>query len=113
MIMKRILGIIAFTLGALVGVTSATHATTHTNDTAHAHAAVALSEGEIRKIDKEAKKLTIRHGPLENLGMPAMTMVFQVRDAALLDPLKAGDKVKFTANKDAGAYVVTQIEVSK
>lgn len=70
----------------------------------------ALSEGEIRRVDKEAKKLTIKHGPLQNLDMPAMTMVFQVKDPALLDKVKAGDKVKFRAEKVGDEYTVTRIE---
>jgi Cu(I)/Ag(I) efflux system periplasmic protein CusF len=72
-----------------------------------------FSEGEVRKIDKEAKKITIKHGALANLDMPAMTMVFQVRDPALLDKVKAGDKVKFQAENIAGAYVVTKLEPAK
>lgn len=71
------------------------------------------SDGEIRKVDKEARKITIQHGPIQNLGMPPMTMVFQVKDAALLDQVKAGDKVKFTAEKVGGAYTVTTIEKAK
>jgi Cu/Ag efflux protein CusF len=86
------------------------------NHSAH-HAPVAqagqagvLTDGEIRRVDKEAKKLTIKHGPIANLDMPAMTMVFQVKDAAMLDQVKAGDKVKFRAEKDGGQYTVTKIE---
>jgi len=75
--------------------------------------AEALSDGEIRKVDKDAKKITIKHGPILNLDMPSMTMVFQVKDSALLDMVKASDKVKFTADKISGAYVVTRIELSK
>jgi Cu(I)/Ag(I) efflux system periplasmic protein CusF len=73
----------------------------------------AMSDGEVRKVDKEAKKITLRHGPLQNLDMPAMTMVFQVSDAALLDQVKAGDKVKFVAEKRDGAFVITKIELAK
>lgn len=69
-----------------------------------------LSEGEIRKVDKDARKITIRHGPIANLDMPAMTMVFQVRDPALLEDVKAGDKVRFRAEKDGAAYIVTKFE---
>lgn len=69
-----------------------------------------LSEGEIRKVDKSAAKLTIRHGELKNLDMPPMTMVFQVKDKAWLDKLKAGDKVRFQAEKQGADYVVTVIE---
>ena len=76
-------------------------------------AAGALSDGEVRKVDKDAKKITIRHGPLANLDMPAMTMVFQVKDPAMLDQVKTGDKVKFQAEKVGGAFTVTQIEPAK
>ena len=69
-----------------------------------------LADGEIRRVDKDAKKLTIRHGPLQSLDMPAMTMVFQVADPAMLDQVKAGDKVKFQAEKIGGAFTVTKIE---
>ncbi|QTN24101.1 copper-binding protein [Rhizobacter sp. AJA081-3] len=69
-----------------------------------------LSEGEIRKVDKGAARLTIKHGELKNLDMPPMTMVFQVKDKAWLDKLKAGDKVRFQAEKQGADYVVTVIE---
>lgn len=74
------------------------------------HPAAGLSEGEVRKVDKEASKITIKHGPLANLDMPAMTMVFQVKDRALLDKVKAGDKVRFRAEKIGGGFAVTRIE---
>ena len=109
--MKRALA--AMALSALIGagVSAPAYATSHAN--APAGAAAALSDGEIRKVDKGAKKLTIRHGPLENLDMPAMTMVFQVKDAAILDHVKVGDKVKFTADKIGGGYTVTHLEATK
>ena len=72
--------------------------------------AEALTEGEIRKVDKEARKLTIRHGPITNLDMPAMTMVFQVEDPGVLDTLKAGDKIRFRAGKTGGAYFASHVE---
>jgi len=72
-----------------------------------------VNEGEIRKVDRDAKKITIKHGPLAKLDMPAMTMVFQVKDPALLDQVKAGDKVKFDAEKIGSAYTVTRIERAK
>jgi Cu(I)/Ag(I) efflux system protein CusF len=72
--------------------------------------ASSMAEGEVRRVDKDAKKITIRHGPLEQLDMPAMTMVFQVKDPAMLDQVKAGDKVKFQAEKVGAAYTVTKIE---
>ena len=85
----------------------------HASHQAAPAAASALSEGEIRKIDRDAQKITIRHGPIVNLGMPPMTMVFQVKDAALLDRAKTGDKVRFAAEQSGGAYIVTRIESAK
>ncbi|KQY80868.1 copper-binding protein [Pelomonas sp. Root1444] len=78
-----------------------------------ATAAAPLSDGEVRKVDKAQGKLTLRHGPLENLAMPAMTMVFKVADPKMLDSLKEGDKVKFTADKVNGAFTVTAIQPTK
>ena len=75
--------------------------------------APALAEGEIRRVDKDAKKLTIKHGPIESLDMPAHTMVFQVADPAVLERVKPGDKIKFDAEKRGGAYTVTKIEAAK
>lgn len=69
-----------------------------------------MTDGEVRKIDKETKKITIKHGEIKNLDMPGMTMVFQVKDVALLDTIKVGDKVKFVAEKAGGAIVVTDIQ---
>jgi Cu(I)/Ag(I) efflux system protein CusF len=72
-----------------------------------------LTEGEIRKVDQENKKITIRHGELKSLDMPAMTMIFRVKDPAMLDQVKAGDKVKFRADKINGVFTVMEIEVVK
>jgi Cu(I)/Ag(I) efflux system protein CusF len=69
-----------------------------------------MSSGEIRKVDKTTSKITIKHGEIKNLDMPPMTMVFQVRDPALLEKAKAGDKVRFIAEQKEGAIVVTAIE---
>lgn len=77
---------------------------------ATASASAALADGEVRKVDKDAQKLTLRHGPIDNLGMPGMTMVFQVQDPAVLDRVKAGDKVRFAADKIGGTFTVTRIE---
>jgi Cu/Ag efflux protein CusF len=95
-----------FLVTLLCGLLAATPAL---SDDAH-HKSGAPSEGEVRKVDKDAKKITIKHGPLQNLDMPAMTMVFQVKDPAMLEQVKAGDKVKFQAEKVGGALTVTAIE---
>jgi Cu(I)/Ag(I) efflux system periplasmic protein CusF len=69
-----------------------------------------MTEGEVRKVDRNAKKITLKHDRIENLDMPAHSMVFQVRDPAMLDQVKAGDKVKFQAEKIGGAFTITKIE---
>ena len=69
-----------------------------------------LADGEVRRIDREARKITLRHGEIKSLDMPPMTMVFRVTDGALLDNLKAGDRVRFAAKQVDGAYTVTKIE---
>ncbi|MDB5885540.1 MAG: hypothetical protein JWR74_1711 [Polaromonas sp.] len=73
-------------------------------------AAAGMAEGEVRKIDMDSKKITIKHGEIKNLDMPGMTMVFQVKDAALLEKAKAGDKIRFRAEKSGSAIVVTDIQ---
>ncbi|HRK77248.1 MAG TPA: copper-binding protein [Thiobacillus sp.] len=72
---------------------------------------VALSEGVVKKIDKAQSKLTIKHGPLENLDMPGMTMVFRVQDAGWLDQVKPGDTIRFQAERVNGVLVVTRLEI--
>lgn len=66
-----------------------------------------MSEGEIRRIDGE--RVTLKHGPIDNLGMSPMTMVFEATDASTLEGLTAGDKVKFRAERQDGNYVVTEV----
>ncbi|MFL9878946.1 copper-binding protein [Herbaspirillum rhizosphaerae] len=67
--------------------------------------------GEIRKIDTDAGKITIRHGEIPNLEMPPMTMVFRVASPDMLSTVKGGDQVLFTAEKSNGALTVTSIEL--
>ena len=94
-------------VSAVLAIVSATaFATTHVP-------AASMTDGEIRKVDKDTKKLTIKHGPIQNLDMPPMTMVFQVKDPAMLETVKAGDKVNFAAEKVGGQITVTRIEASK
>jgi Cu/Ag efflux protein CusF len=75
--------------------------------------ASAMADGEVRKVDKEAGKITLRHGEIRSLEMPPMTMVFQVRDRAVLDKVKVGDKVRFAAEKAGGSLTITAIEPAK
>jgi Cu(I)/Ag(I) efflux system protein CusF len=76
-------------------------------------AAVPTSDGEVRKVDKAQGKVTLKHGPIANLDMPGMTMVFKVADPKMLDNLKPGDKVKFAASNKGSDITVTAIETAK
>jgi Cu(I)/Ag(I) efflux system periplasmic protein CusF len=78
--------------------------------TAPAPAAAPSVEGEVRKVDKDAGKITLKHGPIGNLEMPAMTMVFRVKDPSMLDKVNAGQKVRFAAEKVGGALTITDIQ---
>ena len=73
----------------------------------------AMADGEVRKVDKPAGKVTIKHGPLPNLDMPPMTMVFRVKDPAMLDQVKQGDAIRFKAEKVDGNYTVTELKTAK
>jgi len=75
--------------------------------------ALPLAEGEVRRVDKAGGKISLKHGEIKNLDMPPMSMVFQVSDKALLDKVKVGDKVNFTASQVNGDYTVMSIEVRK
>ncbi len=72
-----------------------------------------MTNAEVRKVDKDAKKITLKHEAIKSLDMPSMTMVFQVKDAALLDKAQAGDKVKVKIIQEGNAYVVTEIQPNK
>lgn len=68
----------------------------------------ASASGEVRRVDAAAGKITIKHGAISDLQLPAMTLVYQI-DPALLKDIQPGDKVKFTAKRVAGQYVVIKI----
>ncbi len=70
-----------------------------------------MTDAEVRKVDVDTAKITLKHADIKNLEMPAMTMVFSVRDKAMLEKVKAGDKVKFKAINEAGKFTVTDLQV--
>jgi len=106
--------IAAWTLPLVLAATTAfaqtPGATVAPNAAATATAPVAWTAAEIRKIDPATGKITLKHADIKNLNMPAMTMVFRVKDASLLTPLQAGDPVRFVADKIGGEYTVIRIE---
>jgi Cu/Ag efflux protein CusF len=67
-------------------------------------------KGEVVKVDAKQKKLTIKHEPLTNLDMPAMTMVFVVAEDGMLDRVKTGEAIEFTADRVNGRITVTEIK---
>jgi Cu/Ag efflux protein CusF len=69
-----------------------------------------MADGEIRKIDKEAMKVTIKHGEIKSLDMPPMTMVFRVKDAAIIDALKTGEKIKFKVARESGSLWMVDVK---
>ncbi|PPE69000.1 copper-binding protein [Caldimonas thermodepolymerans] len=71
------------------------------------------TDGEVRKIDRAAGKITIKHGEIRNLDVPPMQMVFRAQPPELLDKVQVGDKVRFHAEKVGGTYTITAIEVRK
>lgn len=108
----------SFALAALMAVTGAAWAAGEAQAGVKSQSqasgdAMAMTDGEVRKIDMDNKKITLKHGEIKNLQMPGMTMVFQVQDPAMLSSLKTGDKVRFMADKMNGALTVTHIEPAK
>ncbi|MBB6558734.1 Cu/Ag efflux protein CusF [Acidovorax soli] len=82
-------------------------------DAAKSSAAASMTDGEVRKIDKDASKITIKHGDIKHLEMPGMTMVFNAKDKALLDKVQVGDKIRFMVVSEGGKMVVTDIQAAK
>lgn len=97
--MKRLILIVSLAV-ALTPLLNSVQAATH----------VGRADGEVRKIEKDTGKITLRHGPIQGMDMPGMTMVFQVKQPSMLDGLSVGDRVKFEAEKAGGAMTVTKIE---
>jgi Cu(I)/Ag(I) efflux system protein CusF len=109
--------LIAGAIGAVAAFAGLAQAQTSGHDGHHAAPPAAsktakaeMSEGEVRKIDKEGKKITLKHGPIKNLDMGPMTMAFVVADATMLDKVKVGDKVRFVATNPSGKLTVTDIQ---
>lgn len=82
----------------------------HKPATAAAASAGEMTDGEVRKIDLEAAKVTLKHADIKSLDMPGMTMVFVVKDKVMLEKLKPGDKIRFKAIDDGGKLTVTEIQ---
>lgn len=108
--MKSILNnfVLGLSLALALPAWAGTHHPSHAGAANHA---TMLTEGVVKKVDKVQSKLTLKHGPLENLDMPGMTMVFRVQDVSWLDRVKPGDTIRFLADRVNGAFTVTTLEV--
>jgi Cu/Ag efflux protein CusF len=96
---------------ALMAMASFIHAQNHEHGSSSSEMTENLwTMGEVRKIDLSQKKITIRHDEIKNLQMPAMTMIFIVKDVRMIDSLQPGDQVKFKAYRDNGHYFVDEIQ---
>lgn len=89
------------------------HDSHHAATATPARADTAKVDGVVKKVDKAAGKVTLSHGPLTNLDMPAMTMVFRVKDAAWLNQLTPGEKIRFVADQINGALTIVSFEAAK
>ena len=78
-----------------------------------AQPAMPWSDGQVKKVDKAAGKVTVSHGPLANLDMPAMTMIFRVKDIAWLNQMKSGDNIRFVAENINNSLTIVQVEPAK
>ena len=99
--------------GYAAGGEQSTHEAHHKPGVIVAQASSVLSDGEIRKVDKDAGKMTIKHGEIKHMDMSPMTMVFAAADKTMLDRVKVGDKVRFMVVQDNGRMVVTEIQAAK
>jgi Cu/Ag efflux protein CusF len=111
----RLYALLATLLLTLAGTAQAQSNTSHdahhpTPAASSATNGLPTAEAEVRRIDLQAGKVSLKHGDIPNLDMPPMTMVFQVKDASWLQQIKVGDKVRFTADKVNGAYTVMSLE---
>ena len=109
---KHALAATAVTLATMIGLPGMAYAQMD-HSKMDATQMASMTDGEIRKVDKEAGKVTIKHGEIKNLDMPGMTMIFTAKEKSLLDKIQTGDKVKFAVINEGGKMVVTDIPTVK
>lgn len=104
---------LAIAVGAAFAAGDQGHNKSGVTAVAQAANAAEMVDGEVHKVDVDNKRITVKHREIKNLQMPGMTMVFQVKDPAMLSSVKAGDKIQFAAEKSGGALVITQMQPAK
>lgn len=111
---KKILMISAVSMGMAWPVLSSAQAMTEHNKAGMSGTGAAMmTDGEVKKVDAAAGKVTLKHGDIKHLDMPGMTMVFTAKDKSLLSNIKPGDKVKFMVINEGGKMLLTDIQSEK
>ena len=109
---QRLLTISTLAMGVALPMASHAQVSPNSGQTA-APAPASMTDGEVKKVDPDNGKITLKHGDIKNLDMPGMTMVFTGRDKGQLTKLKPGDKVQFTVVQEGGKMVVTDIQPAR
>ncbi len=107
---KHLLAASAMVAGAWLPASGWAQADHNNHDHTSTAPSAGLTEGVVKKVDREASRITLQHGEIKHLEMPAMTMAFTIKDKRLLATAKPGDKVRFQAAKEGGKLVVTDIQ---
>lgn len=110
---KKNLAIYALAVGAGLPVSSFAQAAIDHSKAGMPQVEAAMADGEVRKVDQDTGKVTIKHGEIKHLDMPGMTMVFTAKDKSLLAGVKPGDKIKFMVVSEGGKMVVTEIQQAR
>lgn len=108
-ILQRLLTLSALAMGLALPMAGHAQVSPDSGQTA-ASAPASMTDGEVRKVDPDNGKITLKHGEIKSLDMPGMTMVFTIRDKGQLTKLKPGDKVQFMVVQEGGKMVVTDIQ---
>ncbi|AVO48786.1 MULTISPECIES: copper-binding protein [Melaminivora] len=109
---QRLLTISALAMGVALPMAGHAQVSPNSGQTA-ATAPASMTDGEVKKVDSDNGKITLKHGDIKNLDMPGMTMVFTVRDKGQLTNLKPGDKVQFMVIQEGGKMIVTDIQPAR
>lgn len=107
---KKILTRLALTIAMAAPISGFSQTAAEHNKTDSTAVAAALTDGEVKKLDQNTGKITIKHSEIKHLEMPGMTMVFTAKDKKLLTNIKPGDKIQFMAISEGGKMVVTDIQ---
>ena len=110
-IIQKITTVSALALGIALPVSSMAQTTMDHSKMDMSQPAASMTEGEVKKVDLEAGKVTIKHGPIKHMDMPGMTMVFTAKDKGLLANVKPGDKIQFMVVNEAERWLLPRFKL--